>query len=110
MHEMGLAIEMCGIIKKHAQGRPVHKAVVDIGRFSGVNRESFVFCAESIFQTEFGSNLDIEVREIPGQFLCSCGKEYESEELSSSCPACGGYDRTVTGGDDLLLSSIEVEE
>ena len=110
MHEMGLAVEMCGIIKKHAHGQPVHKAVVDIGRFSGVNRESFAFCAECVFRAEFGKDLNIQIREVPGQFLCSCGKEYESEDLSLPCPACGGYDRRVTGGKDLLLTSIEIEE
>jgi len=107
---MGLAAEMCGIIQKHARGRHVSGVDIDIGRFSGVNRESFAFCAESIFKTELDTDIDIRLQDIPGTFVCSCGCEYEAEDLSDPCPECGGYDRTVTGGDELVLTSIEIEE
>ena len=107
---MGLAAEMCEIIRKHARGRPVSGVDIDIGRFSGVNRESFAFCAQSIFETELSPDIEIRMRDLPGTFVCSCGCEYKAADLSDPCPECGGYDRTAAGGDELILTSIEIEE
>ena len=36
--------------------------------------------------------------------------EHDIEEIVSTCPACGGADIAIRGGQDLLLQSIELED
>lgn len=45
----------------------------------------------------------------PVSIRCStCGTETELDELHYKCPACDGLDVAITGGDEMLLMSLEM--
>jgi hydrogenase nickel incorporation protein HypA/HybF len=45
---------------------------------------------------------------LPVQVRChGCGTTHEAAELIAVCPGCGGVDLELTGGDELVLESIE---
>jgi len=110
VHEMGLAREILDVVRKHAAGRPVTCVVMEVGAFSGVNADALRFCTEALFSSETGRKPAVEVRRIPGRFACACGRVYESFEPLCACPDCGGFEREMTGGGDLRVISIEVED
>jgi len=56
-----------------------------------------------------GAGLDLVL--VPITVACrvpGCGRVTESEEPLATCPACGGADLDLEGGDELLLESIEL--
>ena len=56
-----------------------------------------------------GSVLDID--HVPGELTCDeCGARTTMEEMRIMCGACGSSRVTVTGGEELLVTSIELAE
>lgn len=108
MHEMGLAMELGTAAREHAAGRPLKAVYVDVGCFSGVNREALRFGLEAVFRDNTGGPVAIELRDVPAAVRCLCGREYETADLLVPCPACGGFEREITRGKDLVLTGIEV--
>ena len=41
---------------------------------------------------------------------CACGREYQAEDILDPCPACGGYQREVTAGMELTVTSVDIAE
>ena len=39
-----------------------------------------------------------------------CGNEAEAADVLAICPACGGLDLETTGGDELILEAIHLDE
>jgi hydrogenase nickel incorporation protein HypA/HybF len=39
----------------------------------------------------------------------ACGQDWEAEDQLPLCPGCGSTDVTLTGGDELVLESLEIE-
>jgi len=48
---------------------------------------------------------------VPGELTCDdCGARTTMEEMRIMCSACGSSRVTVTGGEELLVTSIELAE
>ena len=47
---------------------------------------------------------------LPVRARCTqCGTEWEGDGPPAGCPTCGAVDMESTGGDELLLESIEYQ-
>ena len=110
MHELGLAQDLCEAILTHTEGKTVSKVEIGVGGFSGVNRDSFLFCAKTVFNEALNPGVEVIIRDIPGRVRCACGEEYDTDDLLIPCPECGGFDRKLIDGAHLVLESIEVED
>jgi Zn finger protein HypA/HybF involved in hydrogenase expression len=83
---------------------------VHVGALSAVNMRSFEFCMGACL-TEMGmADVRVELTWVPARFECRCGLSYEAEDMFSPCPECGGFMRTVTGGRDVFIDHLEVED
>ena len=109
MHEFGLCEAILEVIERRAAGRTVLGARVRIGARHHVDRGAFDQAFEMVSMGSVAEGARIDWVVVPVQVKCrSCGHEYESEDPWAICVRCGGTDLDVSGGEDLLLESIEV--
>ena len=114
MHELSLAQavwrQVAVEMQKHAGARLVALDVV-VGRFSGADPEAFEFALRLLAEDSPWPDAEVRLRTEPVCLLCrTCARRYETETLDLACPGCGGYDVEVTGGRDLRLESLEIQE
>lgn len=108
MHELGLCTDIVSAIDRRATDRPVAKVTVRVGRLHHVHPEAF---EQSFAMAALGSAAEGAAAELvllPVRAKCwACGAESESEEMISACASCGGVDLELTGGEELVLESLE---
>ena len=108
MHELGLCSSIVEAIERRAGERPVARVTVQVGRLHHVHPEAF---DQSFAVAAMGTvcqDAAAELVLLPVRARCdTCDTAWAGDELPVVCPACGGVDLTLTGGDELLLESIE---
>ena len=108
MHELGLCEAIVGAIEQRAKDRPVARVRVRVGTFHHVHPEAF---DQSFLMAATGSVAEDAVAElvmIPAHGRCrSCDATFQTRDPLGVCPECGGVDVAFTGGDELILESIE---
>ena len=114
LHELSLAQavwrQVGGEMEKHA-GACLVALEVTVGRFSGADPEAFEFALRLLAEDSPWPDAEVRLRTEPVRLLCrTCARRYETETLDLACPGCGGYDVEVTGGRDLRLESLEIQE
>ncbi len=114
MHEYSLFLSLLKTIEdelKPFNNPRVTRAVLLIGEFSGIDLD---YLKEVIKNFKAGTPLeDVEIifeREPLKVFCFSCGKEGEPKEKRACCPFCGSFEVKITGGLDLLLKTLEIED
>ncbi len=110
MHEYSVAYEIVALVKQTAKGARVVKITISVGALSGIFTESLLMYLEFAFPEAGMDNVSVETIDVPAQFECSCGKRYSADRISSACPLCGGYERTVVAGQECMVDSIEVDD
>jgi hydrogenase nickel incorporation protein HypA/HybF len=108
MHELGLCSSIVDAVEQRAGEREVSAVTVRVGRLHHVHPEAFEQSfAVAAMGTVAADAVPCLVL-LPVRARCpGCGAEWESEEPPLSCPSCGVLDPELTGGDELLLESIE---
>ncbi len=88
----------------------ITKVVLSVGVLSGVEPHLLELAFNTFKEGTIadGASLVIEVERL--RVKCQeCGKEGEKEELSLFCPFCGSLNTEITGGQDMVLKSLELE-
>lgn len=115
MHEFSLAQ---GLFKQLLQLAETHKAGkiikvrVEIGKLSGIVIDSFSFGFEVLaLENSLTREAVLDITEIePTCFCIACGDTYPwSESDTKQCPLCGSPEYKLSGGDDLILTQVEME-
>ena len=113
MHELAIAQNIVSAVEreleKHGGGR-VARVRLRIGEISGVEVESLSFCYEATVQRTplHGSRLEIE--RVPLRYGCRrCGRSFQPEGFTRTCPQCGGEDTFMEQGTELEIVDFEVE-
>lgn len=114
MHEYSLFLSLLKVIEeqlKPFKNPRVSKAVLLIGEFSGVDLD---YLKEVIGNFKEGTPLEkaeiLFEREALRVKCFSCGKEGEPKEKRALCPFCGSFEVKITGGLDLILKTLEIED
>ena len=81
---------------------------VRVGRLHHVHPEafeqSFAVAAMGTVAEQAAAQLVL----LPVRARCTqCATEWEGDQPPAGCPTCGAVDMELTGGDELLLESIE---
>ncbi len=112
MHELSLCGAIYEIADRAAAGRQVSVIHLQVGRLRQVVPDTLTYCWAMVCEDTplAGSRLDVDYR--PVTLLCEiCGRESRvAKELLLVCHACGTTQVTVTSGEELLLTSLDVEE
>jgi len=114
MHELGIANSLLEAIQAESLrhgGARVQKAGVRIGELSGVNPESLRFCFECLVKDSPFEPLPLDIQFCPRRHTCpGCGGSFLVVDYNTACPSCGMDDTKCTGGTELELSYLELEE
>ena len=114
MHELGIAEEILGAIRRESvlrDGAVVRRAGLRVGELAGVDVEALRFSFEAIVRdTEFES-LKLNIETCPHRRRCSqCDAEFAVKDYDLKCPECRSEQSNCIGGDELDLAYLEVEE
>lgn len=111
MHEMSLTQGIVDICLEHAGGRRIKQVLVEIGGLSGVVPEAVSFCFEATTSGTLAEGASLEIRHLKGSGQClECSLTQPMERIYDPCSGCGSFAVEVTGGKEMRVLEIEVEE
>ena len=108
MHELAIAEDIVDAVCARADGRPVRRVTVRIGKLTAVVPAAMKFCFDLAVEGTAADGATLEIEERAGAARCNeCGAEVELADPILLCP-CGSADLTVTAGRELQIVSMEV--
>jgi hydrogenase nickel incorporation protein HypA/HybF len=108
MHEYGLCAGLLEGVRRRAAGRPVRRVRVRVGVRHAAEAESMTLAFQLLAEGTEASSATIELITVPARLSCrACDAAADTTDLLAVCPRCGSDDVDVTGGDELLLESLE---
>ncbi len=112
MHELSVAESMLDLVADRLGGpRPLVAATARVGVLSGVDPQALEFAFPEAAEALGFGRPALEIRTVPARAVCrACAAAYAMHDAFAVCPQCGALERTLEGGDDLCLESVEVEE
>jgi hydrogenase nickel incorporation protein HypA/HybF len=111
MHELSLTQNIVAIAREHAQGEPVVRLKLSVGKLSGVMVDAIRFCFEVCCEGTNLAGCRLEITEPPGRARCTgCGEESAQEALYGTCPSCGETHLEFIAGMELEVIEMEVRE
>lgn len=108
MHETGTCDGLLDLIDQKAAGRRVTCVRLRVGARNAVVNEAFdqAFALVANGTAAQGAVLDLVVT--PATIACrACGQRTDSVDGLAACPRCGAAEVDVTGGDELVLESLQ---
>jgi len=107
MHELSIASAILDVAERHAAGRPLRAVEVRIGRLRQVVPSSLTFAFELLTD----GAVELQMQMVPAVGRCrACGHESVLEAFPLRCAACGGLDLELVAGEELEVTSLELEE
>ncbi|HEX5201771.1 hydrogenase maturation nickel metallochaperone HypA [Paractinoplanes rhizophilus] len=108
MHELAIAEDIVDLVCDRADGRPVRRVTVRIGKLTAVVPQAMLFCFDLATEGTVAEGARLEIEERAGVARCrSCGALVELPDPILLCP-CGSADLDVTAGRELQVVSMEV--
>jgi hydrogenase nickel incorporation protein HypA/HybF len=108
MHELGLCTSIVDAVTRRAEDRSVARVRVRVGRLHHVHPEAFdqSFAVAALGTVAEGAAAELVL--LPVAARCStCEAVWVGDDIPIGCPECGSVRVEVTGGDELMLESIE---
>jgi hydrogenase nickel incorporation protein HypA/HybF len=89
----------------------VKRLDLSIGCFSGVNVDSLQFAFELLAPGTLVEGAQLAIAEPRAQGHCQdCGARFETVEFVPCCARCTSGNVRISGGQEMILESIELEE
>lgn len=113
MHEMSLAEGVLDLIERNAAEQGFARVLgvhLEIGELAGVDIGAMRFSFDAVTNGTLAADAKLEILPVPGEAWCMpCGHSVAISRRGDPCPDCGSYQLQVTGGNDMMLKSLEVE-
>lgn len=111
MHELSLCHSIGQIVAKHAADRPVTVVHLQVGALRQVVPDTLVYCWGLVNEGTVCAGSTLDVEQVPAAVVCAdCGTTTTLHELRMVCGTCGSTSVQVTAGEELLVTSIELQE
>ena len=114
MHELAIANSILQAVRTELTrypGRYATRVGVRIGELTAVDQESLRFCFDAIILETDLDCLKLEIELVPRRQTClACGCVFPVPDYEFSCPQCASLQTEFSGGDELELAYLEVEE
>ena len=108
MHELGLCDSVLDAVERRAEGRPVARVRLQVGVLHRVVPEAFNQAFALVSAGTIADGAAVDLVSVPVRTACTtCGAENDAVDEPLACPGCGSIDVTWTGGDQLVLESLE---
>ncbi len=111
MHEASIVESLLDLVSQNVPGHDrVRRIDVRVGLLTGVSPDSMRFYFELLREGTVCAEAELAVSLEPLLARCQdCGADHSFNEAVWACPACGIGSLSFRNGDELHLSSIEVE-
>jgi len=114
MHELGIANSVLEAVQAEAARHPGSVPVrvgLRIGELAGVDPDALAFSFQALTSGTEWQRLALEIETCPRQHRCpACGNRFHATGYCLTCPACGNPRTECTGGEELDLAYVELEE
>lgn len=113
MHEASIAENIFNIVKEQAeQGQ--HKAItrihIKVGKLTALVPDCLDFAFKAIARGSPLENTELAIQEVNAQGTClECGATFNVDMFLSVCEACGSTRVHITGGEELVVESMDIE-
>ena len=111
MHEASIVESLLDLVSQSVPGQGrVRRVDVRVGLLTGVSPDSMQLYFELLREGTVCADAELAVALEPLRARCeSCGADHSFNEAVWICPACGAGSLSFRNGDELHLSSIEVD-
>lgn len=110
MHEWGICEGILEAVQRRTAGRRVQRVKVRVGVLHRLEQHAM---QQGFSLAASGSDAEdaiLDVCVVPVKSRCRlCGQESEAAEILLVCSNCGGTELDISGGDELILESIEYQ-
>jgi hydrogenase nickel incorporation protein HypA/HybF len=111
MHELSIADAVVTIARTHAAGRTVTRVELKVGHLRQVVPDALEFAFGLVAEGTEVEGAELVMEQVPAGVRCNvCAAESELTQFPALCASCGALDVEVTGGDELLVESLELDE
>ncbi|MEM6818657.1 MAG: hydrogenase maturation nickel metallochaperone HypA [Pseudomonadota bacterium] len=113
MHEMALSESVLSMIESSARQQGFSRVVgvhLAVGQLAGVDIEALRFSFDAVTRGTLADEAELQISPVQGEAWCMrCACTVQLPSRVDPCPLCGSHQLQVTGGNDMLLKSLEVE-
>lgn len=113
MHEIGIAQAIVDVVEEEARKADATRVLVvrlALGELSGVVEEQLVTCFPFVTKGTRLEGATLEVERVTGEGFCRrCQASFPLPRLLDPCPRCGEYTSDIRAGQELRVSSLEVD-
>ncbi|MBD3612912.1 MAG: hydrogenase maturation nickel metallochaperone HypA [Hydrogenovibrio crunogenus] len=113
MHEMSICEGILLTLEEQSSVqsfKKVKKVWLDIGAFSGVEKQALLFGWEVVTKNTLAHDSELIINDIAGQAWClGCSTTVDIVNRYDDCPLCGSHMLQVTGGEELKIKELEVD-
>jgi len=114
MHELSVCqsiIEQVTQVAQQNNARAVTRVVVQIGPLSGVEAPLLEHAFPIASAGSIAQDAILETQLLAIRVRCNvCANENEAAANKLLCSACGAWQTTLLSGDEMLLTSVELEK
>lgn len=109
MHEIGYTDQILEAVKRRAEGRPVARVRVRAGVQHRIVEASMQQAFDMMAEGTVAEGAIVECIPDPFTVDChDCGVQSQVADALPSCPGCGGVNVSLSGGQEVVLESIEL--
>ncbi|HEX8132916.1 MAG TPA: hydrogenase maturation nickel metallochaperone HypA [Actinomycetes bacterium] len=110
MHELGLCGGILEAVERRAAGRRVTRVRLRVGTLHRVSGPALDQAFSLLAGGTVAEGADIDLVVVPVRATCAaCRQATEADEVPVVCPTCGSSELEVSGGDELVLESIQLQ-
>ena len=112
MHELSLCGAIYDIADRAAAGRDVRVIHLQVGRLRQVVPDTLTYCWSMVCEDTALARSRLEVDYRPVTLTCrQCDEDTTlTTDFLLLCGACGGSEVTITSGEELLVTSLDLVE
>jgi hydrogenase nickel incorporation protein HypA/HybF len=98
-------------VARRAGGRTVTAVGVRIGCLHRVVAEAFAQSFALAASGTTAADAEVALLVVPAHARCrSCAHDFDTDDPGTACTACGSFEVTVTGGDDVVLEWLRYDD
>jgi hydrogenase nickel incorporation protein HypA/HybF len=113
MHEMSITQNILDDVDEHlinVQYSRIIDIKIKVGELTALDPSSLLFCYDVLTKGTKFEGVELKVEEVPLRGHCNdCQSEINIDNFLFLCGNCGSTNVTITSGEELILSEINVE-
>ena len=114
MHELSIAQSILSIAEKVAPpaGEGTVTAInIKVGELSSIEMDALQFAFSAVKEDTVLQKAALNIEIIPGEAHCQdCGVTFHLPAFGQPCPKCSSFSLKITGGREMKVTSLTVEE